>query len=498
MSSRIDRPIGITPSERLLAEISEHSFLDLWSWPNVYKSPGKELCDLLVVCGNDVIIFSDKSIEWPPGDIQTAWRRWFSRAIGKSVSQISGADRWLRSNPSEIYADPKCKQRIPLELPTPERRRVHGVCVTFGAEGAASAYFNDPDGTLLIYPYLRGDDHIDFTAKGHLPFAVGDVHPNGPFMHVFNLVALGIVMDELNTITDFVEYLTEREKLVRSGRLFIAPSEMEMLAHYLMFFRDGKRGFPLQEDAGATADMKLQFIQGEYAEHIRSPEYQRLQKANRQSEIWDRTIRLFTEHVLKDTQYKILNVDPNFQKAERALRFMARENRFRRCSLGRALSEALISQARQGAKLFARIVLPNAASITPDLAYIFMILPQDDQFDLEFYRKSRSLILETYCLSVLHDHRELAYCVGLAMSSLADEIKSEDLIALEQLEWSNEQIKYMYEARQHYEILTGKGVLSKPNMTFDGFAARLSSAGLTRRELRATKRAFREKLRRRR
>jgi len=38
---------GVTPTERLLADFCERSFLKLWSYPNPYKDDGHELCDLL-------------------------------------------------------------------------------------------------------------------------------------------------------------------------------------------------------------------------------------------------------------------------------------------------------------------------------------------------------------------------------------------------------------------------------------------------------------------
>ncbi|MDE0307012.1 MAG: hypothetical protein OXI87_19340 [Albidovulum sp.] len=60
---------GVTPSERYLAGLAENSFLNLWSYPNPFrdqkkgiKGDGKEICDLLVVCGAFIIIFSEKTV----------------------------------------------------------------------------------------------------------------------------------------------------------------------------------------------------------------------------------------------------------------------------------------------------------------------------------------------------------------------------------------------------------------------------------------------------
>ncbi len=60
---------GITHAECYLQRLCERSFLTLWSYPGVFrdqktggKGDRKELCDLLVVFGDDVLIFSDKSL----------------------------------------------------------------------------------------------------------------------------------------------------------------------------------------------------------------------------------------------------------------------------------------------------------------------------------------------------------------------------------------------------------------------------------------------------
>jgi hypothetical protein len=127
----IRRGKGVTESERYLAQLADSTFLELWSYPNTFidkrSSPtanGKELADLLVVCGDDVIIFSDKSIAFPPGDLRVIWPRWCRRAVKKSVDQIRGAERWLRRFPERVFIDPACTRKLPIELPPMVRRRV--------------------------------------------------------------------------------------------------------------------------------------------------------------------------------------------------------------------------------------------------------------------------------------------------------------------------------------------------------------------------------------
>jgi hypothetical protein len=74
-------------------DLCEQSFLSLWSYPNLYRKAGKELTDLLVVFGDDVILFSGKSCAFPnTGGVDLDWRRWFRRSITKSAEQITQAE----------------------------------------------------------------------------------------------------------------------------------------------------------------------------------------------------------------------------------------------------------------------------------------------------------------------------------------------------------------------------------------------------------------------
>jgi hypothetical protein len=199
----VARSEGSTPSERYLAKLCDRSFLNLWSYPNVYidkrkggKGDGKELCDLLVVCGDHVLIFSDKTIAWQDdNDVLLSWKRWFNRAVHHSARQIRKAERWIKQMPDQIYLDKSCTKPLPFKLPPIERRKVHGIVVALGAAAGCRAFFGDGIGSLMILPEIKGDQH--FKGDEVIPCSIGDVDPNGPFIHVLDEATLDIVMGEL-------------------------------------------------------------------------------------------------------------------------------------------------------------------------------------------------------------------------------------------------------------------------------------------------------------
>lgn len=134
------RSEGLTPSERLLAELCDRSFLKLWTYPNLFKKPSKELTDLLVVFGNDVLVFSDKSCAFPlTGDSMLDWSRWFRRSVARSAHQVDQAERWLRTYPDQVFLDTRCAEPLPIRLPPLTEMRVHRICVALGALDRAKA-----------------------------------------------------------------------------------------------------------------------------------------------------------------------------------------------------------------------------------------------------------------------------------------------------------------------------------------------------------------------
>jgi len=87
---------------------------------------GKEICDLLVVFDEHVIIFSDKHCELKnSGNLSLDWQRWFKNAIQKSAAQAWGAEKWIRQHPAQVFLDRECKQPLPVSLPEAKNVKFH-------------------------------------------------------------------------------------------------------------------------------------------------------------------------------------------------------------------------------------------------------------------------------------------------------------------------------------------------------------------------------------
>lgn len=81
-------------------------------------------------------------------------------------------------------------------------------------------------GSLIINPLIKGDEHLKN------PFMIGIPNPNKPYVHVFDDIALDVVLNELDTISDFIDYLEKKEEFITSGKLISAAGEEDLLAHF--------------------------------------------------------------------------------------------------------------------------------------------------------------------------------------------------------------------------------------------------------------------------
>lgn len=278
----------MTPSERYVANLCQKSFLPFWNFPNPVGKKNKELCDVLVVCGNYILIISVKDIRMSNhSDENVRYERWVKKAIEDSAKQIYGAERFLKTA-DEVYAKNRTNK---ISLPPKGERIIFRIAIAFGSDNT--------------FPLPYGD------------FSQG-------FVHVFDEESTSILLSELDTITDFTKYLTDKVQFLK-GKYFSMPKESDFLAFYIQTALD--------------VDEKVDSIVsdgGLWDSYIESEEYSEWQNLLPQSYIWDYMIaQLHNYHITIET------TDEHRNELEEAIRVINQESRINRIELGGILDNAI-------------------------------------------------------------------------------------------------------------------------------------------------------------
>lgn len=298
-------------SERLLARLARKTFLSPWSFPNPFRAEpqirgtiAKEVCDLLVVFEEHVLIFSDKDCAFPQnGAADVRWARWYRKAIEKSASQLHGAERVLRSQ-VRLFLDAALKVPLPISLPDLAGMRIHRILVANGASEHCRRELGG-NGTLMIRPALVGADHTKSTANGGVPFAVGRVSASQPFVHVLDDMSLPLLLQVLDTAPDFINYLTKKEQFIASGRLEFAAGEEALFGVFLGDIgADGVHDFVFEGDGPVSLD------ESRWHGWLRSPEKAAKDRADKISCLWDDITERFAKHFREGTAEHLTHTDP--------------------------------------------------------------------------------------------------------------------------------------------------------------------------------------------
>jgi hypothetical protein len=292
---------GFTDEEIFLNNLGATSFLRFWSWPNLYRDQGdsnkngdgKEICDLTVIFGNDIILFSDKKIEFNKDkEIEVAWSRWSKRAIGDSVKQIKGARRWFDQYPERVFIDKKCKHKIPIKLPQKSEARFHNVVVCHGIEQVLSSF--NSEASFIFDNSIQGDSH--WKKKNSLPFCIGQIF-EGNFVHIFNESTVELVLKEFDTTKDFLLYLKQREELLSSEKYIRARSESDIIQLYYENFDDQKGERSIWPKEIIDAD-NVVIDMGGIRNLFSNPSFIAKKLEDKISYFWDDLIESFSFHIL--------------------------------------------------------------------------------------------------------------------------------------------------------------------------------------------------------
>lgn len=450
---RFKRSEGLTPSERMLAGLCDDSFLKLWTYPNLYKKRGKELIDVLVIFGDDVVLFSDKSCGYTnSGDPEVDWKRWYKKSIAKSAHQIDQAERWIRAYPGEIFLDASCTEPLPISLPAPNRMRVHRVCVALGALDRAETETGRR--SLTVKPAA---------SDGEEAFTVGKIDRARGWVHVIDEDTLPVLLKELSTTPDFIHYLDSKTQLFDEGRFTYAEAETDILAYYLW----NGRTFPfrtplvslawslLQAAFRCDGSLRKSFLWNwrqfpPVATRVRlepdlwgkvetSPTFLAGHRENEISTFWDGLIEYITGHYLDETLE--FGNDMEMSDYERLVRLMAGETRFFR----RVLTKAILERADRAGENAISTLLPSSQ---PDVNYVLYIGRGDQGGDHNAYRKARAEELKARCIAAKAVKPELRWIVGLALDARGVVGSSENFLLMDTAEWTPTMVQAAEQLRQ--------------------------------------------------
>lgn len=440
------RSEGVTASERYLGKLCSRSFLSLWSYPGVFrnqgrsngKGDGKEVCDLLVVFENHIIIFSDKDCHFADsGNLEVDWGRWYKKAILKSAKQVWGAERWIREFPDRLFLDRQCTVPFPIALPNPADAIVHRIVVAHDASRRCREVLGG-SGSLMLSSKLIGDSHLN------QPFTIGQINPEKGYVHVFDDTTLDIVMSTLDTISDFTRYLTKKERFLTGDQMVRAAGEEELLAAYL-----GQMNSAGEHDFVIKADFDLLvFDEGPWERFICSPERRAQIESDRISYAWDKLIEKFVLHAITGTQY--FTSGRPLSEQELMFRLLAREPRTRRRLLATSLHEVLERSIDSRTTWDARVMPPSNVG---DPHYVFVIVKRKPDASDEDYRTFRVQLLSDYCHVAKLKYPQARDIIGIATESGEAKRRSEDLLYLNTSSWSAEAEAEAREIQERFGLL---------------------------------------------
>lgn len=392
---------GINKAEEYLTKLCEKTFLSMWGYANVYRKPGKELCDFLVVFGNHIIIFSDKDCQFKiNGDIDKAWARWFKKAVKSPVEDLWGAERWINNYPEKISLDSRCREKYPYPLPGIKKAKFHLVVVTHGISVHCKKLFGG-SGSLMFC------NDINSFSKHKLPFTIGDFNPLKSFVHVLDDTSLDILMETRDTVYDFVNYIQKREKFLRSKKKIFVSGEEELLAIYLKNINKEKEHdfiFPDENFDG------IAITEGHWENFKKSKQRIVQIKDDKISYFWDKLIERFNKHILTGTQ-EYAN-PTSISSLEKVTRFMAAQPRFIRRELAKNFLEILKNTPED--KRVLRVVPPWRDG---DPYFVFLIFPFKQDKSYNDNRTIRINFLGACCRVVKLKYPEAKDIVGIATES---------------------------------------------------------------------------------
>ena len=366
-------------AEQFVQELGKRSFLEDWCYNNPLLPNGKEWCDLLVVYDTVAIIWQIKDLKL---DEHGKYKK---SEIRKNIRQtVTAKNRMSLKN-------------FDIELENPRRGKE-----IFQSKNIEEVY--------LISALLgEGEDFFSFVEKY-----------KGQIIHIFTREFTEIILKELDTIKDFVDYLRKKEELISwNKKMIISGGERELLAYYLM----NERNFDIFKEPDVVT-----LTEGIWDELQSRPEYLTKKEEDKISYGWDSIID--KAHSLDNSEYEMV------------ARELARPNRFQRRVLSKSFFEAHT----------------NAHEITEANIYRRVMKTEDATYCFLFYddvepRNVRRGMLSQLCFVARGIYRENSKVIGIATEMKVRPMCSYDFCLLEIPEWMDDHQQAMEKTQKEYGIL---------------------------------------------
>lgn len=354
------RTLARSSSEAFLLSLVQRSFLKLWAVPNSFYAQNKELSDLIIPFGDDVIIISDKACRFDfEKPSKLAWGRWYRSAIKDSVRQLKTAMQRIERAPESVFTDSRASSPLPWPIAQNGKPRFHLVAV--------ARPHPSPDSELPDWPGLR----YQFPISDE-PFRVGKVDVAGLQVHIFDGPTIDLILDRLDTAPDFIAYLTERaERLAEANEYDF--SERDLLAASLIGWDKAPTRLPSAPPLEAVTDGLWEMYETGGIARFRH-------LADSKSRIID----AFVEHTHDEfVAGRVLYDQPTYVQHEHAMRLLAAESRFARRVVATELHD-ILDEPDQSTFWASTVRSPT----NPSLRYVWLIYPTrpEEMSEAEFDR----------------------------------------------------------------------------------------------------------------
>ena len=227
-------------------------------------------------------------------------------------------------------------------------------------------------------------------------------------IHLLDDYTFPIVMKELDTISDFINFFQKKEEFLKSQKFPVGILDLDLLPIYLLdidpmtccFSFKQLETMSNQYDTvlfGNTVDPYPDFCKEEY--------YKNLKKDLKSSYLWDYLIDSCAQDALDD----LLVEQQDINDTNKTLKIMAEEPRLSRKYISEAYLET-IDTFNNNASHRGRAV---QSPYNKEIMYVFLQVKRQDGEDYTDYRKRRRAFATVYCNVINANHPCIKYVVAI-------------------------------------------------------------------------------------